>query len=148
VVDRTRDRARHVLGARRLVAPLDVRLRPDRRVTVRQVRLDQHVRAHLLAGRDHERRLVRLRVEDPADRVADARRRVQVDVRRLAGRLRVPVGHADDDELLESEDVREVLGEVREHRQLGRAGVAEDRRHAVGAEQLEGRFTNGRHRLL
>ena len=55
------------------------------------------------------------------------------------------VGHAHHHELLQAEHVGEVLREVRQHRQLGRARVAEDRRHPVGTEQIEGRFANGGH---
>ena len=56
--------------------------------------------ADLLAGGDDERRLVGLRGEDGADRVAHAGRRVQVDVGRPSGRLRIPVRHAHDRLLL------------------------------------------------
>ena len=104
------------------------------------------LRPHLLAGGDHQRRLVGLRVEDPADRVADSRRGVQVHVRRAAGRLGIPVGDPDHDQFLKPEDVAEVVGQVGEHRQLGRARVAEDRRHPVGSQQLERGFPDGRHR--
>jgi hypothetical protein len=81
--------------------------------------------------------MVRLGVEDSAHRVADARSGVQVDERRPARGLGVAVGHPDDDRLLEAEHVREVLGEVGEHRQLGRTRVAEHRRHPAGAEEVE-----------
>ncbi len=75
------DRVRDVLGARRLEAPLDERVRHARRVAVRQQRLERHQRARLLARGDHQRALVRPRVEDRAHRVADAGRRVEVDER-------------------------------------------------------------------
>ena len=101
--------------------------------------------ARLLAGGDQQRRVVGLRVEDRAHRVADPRRRVEVDVRDAPGGLRVAVGHAHGDRLLEPEHVAEVRGEVGEHRQLGRAGVAEDRRHPVLAEKVEGGFANAGH---
>ena len=78
-VGRARDRVRDVLGARRLVAPLHERVRHPRGVAVGQQRLQRHQRARLLARGDHQRRLVGLRVEDRAHRVADARRGVQVD---------------------------------------------------------------------
>ena len=105
MVDRASDRLGHVLGARRLVAPLHVELRAQHRLAIREVRLHRDLRAHLLAGGDQERRLVRLRVEDAADRVAHPGGGVQVHVRRAAARLREPVGHADDDELLQTEYV-------------------------------------------
>jgi hypothetical protein len=70
---------------------------------------------------------------------------VQVDVRRPAGSLRVPVRHPDGHGLLEPEDVAKVIGELGEHRQLGRARVAEDRRHPVLPEELEGDLADARH---
>ena len=51
-------------GARRLVAPLHVGLRADGRVAVGEVGLDRDLRPDLLAGGDHQRRLVGLGVED------------------------------------------------------------------------------------
>ena len=63
---------------------------------------------------------------------------------RAAG-LREAVGHPDRDDLLQAEDVAEVVGEPRQHRQLGRAGVAEHRGHALLAEHREGRVTDRRH---
>ncbi len=134
---RAADRRRDVLGARHLVAPLDERVRHPRRVAVGQVGLHRHRCAHLLARRDDQRRVVGLGVEDRAHRVADARCRVQVDQRRRPARLREAVGHPDHDRLLEPEDVAEVAGEVAQHRQLGRARVAEHRRHPRPPEELE-----------
>ena len=128
----------HVLRARRLEAPLDEGMDDARRVLVGQVGLHRDVGPDLLARRHHERRVVRLGVEDRAHPVADPRGRVQVDVGRAARGLGVAVGHADRDRLLQAEDVAEVVRELGEHRQLGRAGVAEDRRHPVLPEELEG----------
>ena len=127
-----------VLGARRLEGPLDERVRHPGRVAVGEVRLHRHLGPHLLTGGDQQRRFIRLGIEDRPHPVPDPRRGVQVDVGGVPGCLRVAVGHADGYRLLEAEDVAEVLGEVGEHRQLGRPRVAEDRRHAVLAEQLEG----------
>ena len=110
-MDRLRERVGNVLRARRLVAPLDVRLRHLDRVAVGEVRVHRHERARLLPGRDEQRRLVCLRVEQRADAVADARRGVEVDVGDGAARLRVAVGHADRDRLLEPEHVAEILRE-------------------------------------
>ena len=138
--------SRHVLGPRRLEGPLDQRVRHPRRVAVGQVGLHRHLGAHLLPGGDQQRRVVRLGVEDRPHGVADARRGVQVDVRGAPRSLRVAVGHPDRHRLLQAEHVAEVLGEVGQHRQLGRAGVAEDRRHAVLAEEVEGCFAHDRHR--
>ncbi len=145
VVGGAGERERHVLGARGLEAPLHQRMRHPRGVAVGEVGLQRHQRAHLLAGGDHQRRVVGLGVEDRAHRVADAGRGVEVDQRRAAARLRVAVGHADDDRLLEAEDVGEVAGEVLEHRQLGRARVAEHGRHPVLAEELEGGVADAGH---
>ncbi len=64
----------------------------------------------------------------------------------LPGGLGVAVGHPDHDRLLQAEHVAEVGREVGEHRQLGRARVAEHRRHPVGAEEVEGGFADSRHR--
>ena len=61
-------------------------------------------------------------------------------------RLREAVRHAHRDGLVEAEHVAEVLGEVGEHRQLGRAGVAEHRGHPPLAQEVEGRFAHARHR--
>ena len=59
--------------------------------------------------------------------------------------LRVAVGHAHDHGLLEPEHVAEVAREVRQHRQLGGARVAEDRGHPVRPEEVEGRFADAGH---
>ena len=144
-MDRPRQRVRDVLRPRRLEAPLDERVDDAGRVPVRQVRLHRDVGPDLLAGRHQQRRMVRLGVEDRAHPVADARRGVQVDVGRAARGLRVAVGHPDRDGLLQPEHVAEVVGELGEHRQLGRAGVAEDRRHPVLPEELEGGLPDARH---
>ena len=146
-VDGAGERRRHVLRARGLEAPLHVGVRHAHGVAVGEVRLRRDVRAHLLAGGEQQRRLVGLGVEDRAHRVAQARRGVQVGVGHAARRLRVAVGHPHDHRLLQAEDVPEVLGEAREHRQLGRARVAEDGRHPPRAEEVEGGVADGRHAL-
>ena len=53
-VDRTRQSQWHVLGARRLVAPLHERVRDPNRVAVGEVGLQRDHRPDLLARRDHE----------------------------------------------------------------------------------------------
>ena len=145
VVDRLGQRERDIGGARRLVAPLDIRLGHLDRVAVGQGGLHRHQRARLLTGGHEQRGPVGARVEDRPDAVADAGRRVQVDVRDVAAGLREPVGHAHRDGLLQAEHVAEVLRQRPEHRQLRGAGVAEDRRHPALAKQLEGRVANSRH---
>ena len=145
VVDRLRERKRDVRGPWRLVAVLDVWLGHLDGVAVGQVRLHGDQRARLLAGGHEQRSAVGARVEDRADTVADSRSGVQVDVRDVAARLREPVGHAHRDGLLQPEHVAEVVRERTEHRQLGRPGIAEDRRHPVPAKQLEGSVAHARH---
>ena len=63
----------------------------------------------LLAGGHHEWRAVRDGIGEVADRVAQARRRVQVQERRAAGGLRVAVGHRHSGRLLEGEHILETL---------------------------------------
>ncbi len=139
------DRQGNVLGPGRLEGELHVRVGDPGRVAVGQVGLDRDLCPHLLADRDHHRRVVGLGVEDRPDRVAESRSGVEVDQRGPAGHLGVAVGHPDRGRLLQGEHVLEVFGEVLEHRQLGRARVTEDRGHPVFAEQVEGRFPHRRH---
>jgi hypothetical protein len=70
---------------------------------------------------------------------------MEADERRAVGGLRKAVGHPDHHGLLQAEDVIEVIREVSEHRQLGRARVAEDRRHSPGPEELERGVAHGGH---
>ena len=129
-------RRRHVLRARRLVAPLHERPRQDDRIGVGEQGLHRHHRAHLLTGRDHERRLVLVRVEDRAHRVAHAGRGVQVDQRRPPRGLGIAVRHPHHDRLLEAEHVAKVVRETGQERKLGGAGVAEHGRQAVRTQQI------------
>ena len=140
-----RDRVRDVLRARRLVAPLHERVRHAGGVAVGQQRLQRHQRARLLAGGDHQRRLVGLGGEQRAHRVADAGRGVQVHERGPPARLRVAVGDPDRDALVQPEDVAEVAGELLEERELGRPGVAEHRGHPLLAQEVVGRLAHRRH---
>ncbi len=144
-VDRMGDRERHVFCGRRFEGVLDVRVGDPGRVAVGQVRLEGHQRAHLLSDSDHDRRVVRLGVENRPDGIAEAGGRVEVDQGRLAGDLGVAVGHRHHRSFLEAEYVFEVVGVVLKHRQLGRAGVAEHPGHPMLAEKVKGRFTHGRH---
>ena len=140
------DRGRHVFAAGGLAAPLDVGFRQPRRLGGKEKRLVGKNRARLLAGGDDQRRPVPVGREDVAHRVADAGRRVQVDERGVARGLRVAVGHADDDRFLQAEDVAEIVRELAEERQLGRAGVAEDGGHPQLAQQADNGFAYGGHR--
>src|SRR6266498_793449 len=97
----------------------------------------------LLPGGDHDRRVAPVRVEDPGDPVRQAGRDVKVDQRGSVRRLRIAVGRADGDTLLEAHDELEpvsVLGELVEDRQLGRAGVGEEIARALAAWNLEKRL--------
>jgi hypothetical protein len=127
---------RYVLGAGRLVGPLDPGLGQQRRVPVGQVRLQQHHLARLLTGGDDQRRVALVRGNEAAHRVAESSRRVHVDQRRLAGRLCEAVRHGEHGRLLEREYVGEVVGEVLQEGLLGRARIAEYRGQAQLAQQL------------
>ena len=63
--------------------------------------------------------------------------------RGVARRLRIAVGHADHARFLQAEHVVDVVGPVREERQFGRAGIAEDFFDAERAQQVEGRLLDG-----
>ena len=135
-------RRRHVLGARGLAAPLDVRPRQIRGLFRVEEGLERQDRARLLPGRDDERRLVAIRREQAPDGVSDADGRVQVHERGGAARLCEPVRHGDHHRLLQPEHVAEIGGKVAEHRQLRRARIAEDGREADVAQQREHRLAN------
>ena len=138
-----RDGGRNVLGARRLAAPLHVRLRQLGRLGRIQEGLVGKDGARLLACGDDERRAIPVCGEDVAHRVSHAYRGVQVHEGGVARCLRVAVGHAHDDRLLQAEDVAEVRREIPEQRQLGRPRVAEDRRDPEGAQQVEDGGSDG-----
>ncbi len=144
-VIRARNGGGHVFAAGGLVAPLHVRFGQLRRLRGEEKRLVRKDRARLLPGGDDERRAVPVGGEDVAHRMADTGRRVEVDERGVARGLRVAVSHADDDRFLQAEDVAEIVREVAEERQLGRAGVAEDGGHPQLTQQTHNGFTNGRH---
>ena len=54
---------------------------------------------------------------------------MQIDERGVVRRLCIPVRHGHDNRLLQAEHIAEVLGEITKQRQLGGAGIAEDRSH-------------------
>ena len=138
-----RDRRRHVLRPRRLDAEFHVGLRKFRRALGIEESLQRQDRAGLLAGDDHERRLVAIGGEDIAERMADTGRGMKVDETGVAGRLRIAIGHADDGGFLQAEHVVDVVGPVAEERQFGRAGIAEDLFDAERAQQAEGGVLDG-----
>jgi hypothetical protein len=93
-----------------------------------------------LAGDDHQRSLVFVGGEHRTQGVTETGGGVQVDQAGVAGRLRIAIRHADRHHLLKGQHITEIGGKIAEHRQFGRAGVAEDRRRAEGAKQVEHRF--------
>ncbi|MNR41951.1 hypothetical protein D3C85_1604120 [compost metagenome] len=108
-----------------------------------QERIELQDRARLLARGDHHGRAVLERGEDVGHRMAHARGRMQVHEARAARGLGVAVGHAHDHRLLQAQHIGEVFGVVAKQRQLGRAGVAEDARHAELAQQVDDRMAHG-----
>ena len=137
------DRRRHVRRACRLGGPLHVWLGELGRVLVEQERVVRQERARLLAGHDHERGAVAVRRVDGAERIAEARGRMQVHELGGAGDLGVAVGHAHHARLLQAQHVGEVGRQVHEHRDLGRARIAEDAGHAVPAQEVEDDLADG-----
>ena len=137
------DGARHVGGTSRLHRPLDIGLRQLGGPRRRQEGVEGQDAPRLLPDGDEQGRAVLVGGEDRAHGVADTHRRMQVDEGGVARGLREAVGHADDHRFLQPEHVAEVGREVEEHRQLGRAGVAEDRRQPQAAQQFEGGFAHG-----
>ena len=134
-VDRLAQRPRHVLGAGRLIAPLDQRLGQLRRLHVGQHRLHADHRARLLAGGDHQRRMRVPGVGQRTHGVAGARRRMQVDECRSPAGQRVAVSHPRHHALMQPQHVAEILGKALEERQLVGAGVAEDGGDALATQQ-------------
>lgn len=137
------DGRRDVLGARRLAAPLDVGLRKLGRLLRKQIGMHRQQLPHLLAGGDDHRRLVTERRVDVAERMAEPRRRMQVDEGGLAGRLRIAVGHGDDRRFLETQDVADIVWPGVEERQLGGSGIAEHRVDAEAPQQVERHVFHG-----
>ena len=99
--------------------------------------------AVLLTDDDHERRAVDAGGRQRGDRVAQAGRRVQEHERGRARADRHAGGHADDGALVEREHEPQVGREPGEQRDLGRAGVGEDRVEAAGAQDVERRVADG-----
>ncbi|MOA30797.1 hypothetical protein D3C78_1519110 [compost metagenome] len=108
-----------------------------------QERIELQDRARLLSRGDHHRRAVLERGEDVGHRMAHARGRMQVHEARAARGLGVAVGHANDHGLLQAQHIGKILGVVAKQRQLGRAGVAENARHAELAQQVYHRMADG-----
>ena len=62
---------------------------------------------------------------------------MQVDQDRTSGGASKAFGHADDDLLMQAEHEAEVIAESCQERQLVRSRIAEDRRHSMGAEDIQ-----------
>ena len=108
---------------------------------------DRIAQAHarvLLAGRHHHRRTVLERAVDRPDGIAEARRHVEVHEGGLAAGLRIEVGGAGRDALVQVHDVFElrIVGQRIEQRALGRARVAEDAIDAVIDERFQKDLTS------
>src|SRR5919202_1489739 len=88
------------------------------------------------------------RRSDRPHRVSEARGCVQVDERRAAGPLGVPVRHPEGRGLLQTEYVLKVVREVPQKRQLRRARVAENGRHPQLAQKIESSFADRAHNAL
>ncbi len=70
---------------------------------------------------------------------------MQVDEHRTSGCLGVPVGHADDSTFVQSEDVAEPLGKIREEGQFVGARVTEDRGESLAFQKFVGDVAHGGH---
>ncbi len=139
------DGERHVLGTGRFVrVHLTKGCGNSRRPLGVEERVVGENAARLLACGDDQRRLVAKGGEDVAERMAGAGRRMEVHEGGTAAHLGETVRHADDHTLLQAQDVLEVLRHVAEQRQLGRAGVSEQRGHAEIAQQRHDGIAHGR----
>jgi len=136
------DRLRHVLAARGFRTPLHIRLGKRCGVARAEKRIHREQASRLLARRDYERCLVAVGVVDVAERMADARRRMQIAERRSSRRPRVAVRHADDGGFLQPEHVTEIVRPTVEERELGRSRIAEHGRHLEGTQEVEDRFAH------
>ncbi len=104
-----------------------------------QDRLFEHQPTILLPGRDQEGRARAMGVVEHAHRVPQPATDVQVDDAERSRGLGVAVGHGDDGDLLQAEDVLDasILDHGIRKGQLGRAGVAEQILHAETGEHVE-----------
>ncbi len=130
--------ARQVGEPRHLGRPLDHRCcdRHQRRI---EQRLGKAVALLLLARGHDDRRAGDMRRVQRADRIAEARRNMDVTGRELARGAGIAVCHREHDRFLQAKHVAH-LGGIRERvhdRQLGGAGIAEDLRDAFGLQQLD-----------
>ena len=142
-----RDRTGHFARMRRLCRPHRVVAGEPLEVPACEERPERQLPPVLLPDHDHERNPVVARTDDRVDGVAEAGRRVQVDEGRPPRPECVAARHPDDAALVQSEHELEVVGNVGEERDLARAGVPEDARHAEpphdGERLLADRAHNG-----
>ena len=96
--------------------------------------------AHVLLARGHQDRRAGLcRIVQHSHGVAEAGGGVEAADRKPARRLGIAIGHAEDDDLVESEDIADAgfNDESIHQRQFGGAGVAENQRDAFRRQQVE-----------
>ena len=108
-----------------------------------QKRLERDLAAVLLADDDHKRGAAVARVGDRVDRVAETGGRVQIDERGLAAGKCVAGRHPDHGSFVQAEHEPDVGRQIGQKRDLGRAGIAEDRRQSVAAHDIEGGIAHG-----
>ena len=130
------DRAGDVLGSDRLLE-LHRIVAGEPGELPGEERLVGEVPAILLADEHHQWSAVHPGGGECADRVSEPGGRVQQDERGLPPSDRVPGSHADHRALVQPEHEGEVVGEAREKRDLGRAGVREHRGQAAPAQEVE-----------
>ena len=147
LVRRTRDRAGQILRRRREGRPDGVVAGEALEALAGEERRECEVAAILLADDDHERRAILARGHDRVDGVAEPGGDVEVHEGRRAAPERIAGRHPDDGALVQAEHELEVVREVGEERDLGRAGIPEDPRQPVRTHDVERRFAHRRRRF-
>ena len=140
---RARDRAGDVLATAGQVPPHGILAGQSLELAPGEERLERDLPAVLLADDDHERGTAVACVGDRVDRVAETGGRMQIDERGLAPGERVAGRHPHHRPLVEPEDEPDVRRKIGQERDLGRAGIAEDRRHPVPAHDVERGISDG-----
>ena len=122
---------------------------PDRVITreslqpAREERLERQVAAVLLPDEHDERRAVHPRGRESADGVAEPGSRMEDRERRLVAPDRPSGRHADDRALVQRKHEAQIVRQVCEQLDLGRARVREQRRQTSLAEDVERRVADG-----
>ncbi len=139
--------ARHGRGnvrrARGFDAPFHVGLGQLRGLFGKQKGLEGQYGARLLPRRNQQRRLILVRREDAAQRMADADGRMQIDEGGVVSCRSIAIGHGDHHRLLQSQHVAEIVRKIAKHRQFGGTGIAENRGQSELAQQRIGCLANG-----